>query len=152
MYLTGIRLLSRIQGLLAGEDDDLTIELFICLASFTDQRDSWTSKEAFNEAKLLLDQYFKVMKDRPKDFSSLTSRILEEKIKPLFAKSRSKEITEQGRKAISSLPGPFVPSDLEAMKKPWKFRDVYVVTVFRLVLGQLDVQTKTESYLLKYPN
>lgn len=147
MYLAGLRLLSHIQNLLAVEDTDSTVEYVMCLASFTDQRDPWTSPEAFSEANPLLGQYFEVIKASPKDSHILLTRLLQEKIKPLFVKFRSREITEQGRKAVSPLPGAFVSSDLEATEKPWKFRNVYVVTVVKWVLEHLDVLTKN-SYLL----
>lgn len=149
MYLAGLRLLSHIEGVLAVENTVLTIAYPMCLASFTDQRDPWTSQEAFSEANDLLDHYFEVLKDRPKDLNILLTRLLQEKIRPLFAKCRSKEITEQGRKAVNTLPGAFMPSDLEATKKPWKFRNVYVVTVFKWVLEHLDVRTKTKPLLLE---
>lgn len=148
MYLTGLRLLSHLQNLLAFEVTDSTAEYIMCLASFTDKRDPWTSPEAFSEANLLLGRYFKVIKSRPKDSHMLLTTLLQENIKPLFVASRSKEITEQGRKAVSPLPGAFVSSDLEATEKPWKFRDVYVVTVVKWVLEQLDVLTKDKSFYI----
>ena len=142
MYLAGLRLLSHMENLLAIEDDDKAVELLLCLVSFTDQRDPWTSQEAFAQANLLLDHHIDAVKATPKKFDTLLIRLLQEKIKPVFAKSKSREITKQGQKAISPLPGPFVPSDSEATNKPWKFRDMYIVTVFKWVLERLDVRTK----------
>ena len=139
MYLTGLRLLSHLPGFVAFRDHEITLEILLCLAAFTDQRDPWTSQEASEVSNRLLDQYLKAIEPEPKKLNGLLSRLLKENIKPLFVKSKSKEITEQGRKAVSPLPGPFVPSDLEATNKPWKFHDVYVVTVFRWVLVHLDV-------------
>ena len=143
MYLTGLRLLNRLQGSLAVPWPETTVEVLLCLSIFTDPLDPWTSQESLEEANLLLGQYLNVIKGNPKKLDALLTRLLQEKIKPLFAKSKSKDITAEGRKAISPLPGPFMPSDLEAMNKPWKFRDAYVVTAFKWVLEQLDVRNDT---------
>ena len=69
----------------------------------------------------------------------LATDLLKEKIKPLFAKSKNPAITAAGRKAISPLPVPIEHSIDESELKPWKCRDVYIVTVFEWALRQLDV-------------
>ncbi len=143
MYLSGLKLLRHLQRPRAVPWPETAVEALLCLSSFTDPLDPWTSQETFEEANLLLGQYLNVIRGNPKKLNDLLTRLLQEKIKPLFAKSKSKNITAQGRKAIRPPPGPFVPSDLEATNKPWKYHDVYVVTAFKWVLEQLDVRTET---------
>ena len=139
MYFAGLRLLFHLTGPVALLNEDPSAALLTSLASFKDPRDPWTSQEASTEAHALLEHYLDGTKGVPKKLDALLTALLREKVKPLFAKSKSKEITEQGRKAISAVPCPFVSSDLEATIKPWKHQDVYIVTVLKWILGQLTV-------------
>ena len=139
MYRAGLRLLSHLPDFAALRDREITIECLLCLASFTDEQDSWTDEEIFIEATQLLDRYLSAIKPTPKRLDALLARLLQEEVKPRFATSKSKEITAEGRKAISPLSQPFLPINQEASNKPWKYRDIFIATVFRWVLTQLDV-------------
>ena len=117
-------------------DDDSTLDLVQTLASFTQSRDSWTSAACKDQADSLLERSIKPLQN----IQALITRLLREKVKPLFAKSKSPNVTEAGRKAISPLPVPIEHSIDETALKPWKYRDVYIVTVFEWTLKQLDVR------------
>lgn len=70
----------------------------------------------------------------------LIKLLLYEVVRPAFSKSRSKNVTTQGRKAMESWQ-PAMPYDSEAMQasKPWRYTDAWVVDVLAWCLGQLDV-------------
>lgn len=61
-------------------------------------------------------------------------------IRPLFSRSRPSTVTETGRKAIESSK-PLKRFDVEAEKrdKPWKYREVYAVTVLVWVVEHASV-------------
>ena len=132
----GLMLLSHLFKLhLPHYNDESTFPLFTCLASFTDPTDAWTSPQITSQAASLLETF-----TDPAHLPPLLHNLLTERIKPLFARSKNPAITAQGRKAIDPIPSnDTLHSDLDAENKPWKYRDVYIVTVFRWVLIHLDV-------------
>ena len=78
----------------------------------------------------------------PDHLPDLLHHLLQERVKPIFAKSKNPAITPQGRKAIDPLPtNDTMHSDLDIESKPWKYRVVYIVTVFRWILMHLNVRT-----------
>lgn len=84
----------------------------------------------------------------PENISGVLHALLHERIKPLFARSKNPAVTQQGRKAIDPLPvNATAHSDIDVEAKPWKYRDMYIVTVFRWVLKHLDVSTTNSSLL-----
>ena len=107
------------------------------LAAYTDSRDSWTIIKAMKDAEEILDSLFSNA-DGAAQARALNG-VLADSVKPRFAKSKNPAVTEQGRKVIHPLPQPLDMSDMETSSKPWKFRDIYIITVYRWVLAQLDV-------------
>lgn len=106
-----------------------------CLAAFSDENDPWNSPSAQQQASDLIEDY-----TRSGRLPAMLTSILQERIKPLFSRTRNPAITPQGRKAINLRPSNIaMHTDLDAEVKPWKFRDVYIVTIFRWVLQFLDV-------------
>ena len=144
MNVAGLILLShleRIEPSSSGrEGEQLTVSLISCLASFTDLREEWSGQKASEEAHCLLAVLLGSFKAESKSFRSLIGVLLEQHVKPLFAKTKNPAITSQGRKAIGSAPTNYLLSDPESELKPWKFHDVYVVTMFRWILENLDVR------------
>ena len=139
MGVAGLCLLSHLQAIAPVSLDEDIVTLTSCLASFTDERDAWNSPEASKEAFSLIEDYLNLNEDAPERRQDLLSSVLQEKVKPLFAKSKNPAITQQGRKVMQPIPGKFETSDQEVEIKPWKFDKVYIVTVFRWVLARLDV-------------
>jgi len=142
MAVAGMRLLSHLQHLVPGfqEQSSPDLDLVICLASFTDDRDTWTRPEALEAATTLLDDYLvRFTTDDPNALTKLLTNLLQTRLRPRFAKSKTNAITEQGRKAAFPLPNAAETSGGETEVKPWKYTEVYIVTVFRWILRHLTV-------------
>ncbi|KAL9122692.1 MAG: hypothetical protein Q9187_000748 [Circinaria calcarea] len=148
----GLQLLSHLHSNFLTLRRNYLLDLVTCLAAFTDDRDAWTTTEASKDAHCLLEELgcFSNAKGC-KQARDLIRSLLEEQIKPYFARTKTSGITRQGRKAISSLPDPVDFSETEMESKPWKFQNLYAVTVFRWVLGQLDASALEENWPLIIP-
>ena len=141
--LSGIQLLARLHRMEPLSEDKHVVTTLTCLASFTDLDDLWTCPEARQHAHSLSEEYAAC-----RGRSNLLTGLLQERIKPLFAKQKTPVVTQQGRKAI----GPLQSADtahgsLDDRTKPWKYRDPYLVTVFQWVLEHLDVRAHHSSTL-----
>ena len=141
LSLLGLELLSHLQAKIRPEQDRSLTTLVTCLAAFSDENDPWSSITCSERASSLIE---KIIRDR-NHLGSLLQALLEQEIRPRFAKSKSPAITQQGRKAIDPMPdNQAFNVDLEAESKLWKYRDVYMVTVFRWVLLHLDVYYRSK--------
>ena len=135
MGLKGLVVLSHLRRLIPPLQDSSGTVVLTCLAAFSDEKDPWNSSSAQQEASSLIGDY-----TRSAHMSVVLTSILQERIKPLFSRTGNPAITPQGRKAINPRPSNIaMHTDIDAEVKPWKFRDVYIVTVFRWVLQFLDV-------------
>ena len=65
--------------------------------------------------------------------------LLEQVIRPAFIRSRSRNITAAGRKAISPLEQALTSSEDDKLLKPWKFSQKYVVYVLVWVIESSNV-------------
>ena len=130
--------LQKLAPLSPGEPD---IAVSTCLAAFSDGNDAWNSPRTQKQASLLAKDYVE-----SGHLPALLASILQNRIKPLFSQSKNPAITQQGRRAIHPIPSNETShGDLDASSKPWKHRDVYMVTVFQWVLSHLSV---TQSFTL----
>ena len=135
MSLSGILLLARLQNVELSSESEPMVTILTCLASFTDLNDPWTCSEASHHAYILLKGF-----EASDNLSNTLTSLLQERIKPLFAKTKNPAITQQGRRAIDPISGSAtIHSDLDGETKPWKYHDAYSVTVFQWVLKRLDV-------------
>ena len=135
MGLKGLILLSHLRRLVPPLQDGPDAAVLTCLAAFNDKNDPWNSPSAQQQASNLIEDY-----TRSSHLPVMLTSILQERIKPLFSRTGNPAITPQGRKAINPRPSNIaMHSDIDAEVKPWKFRDVYIVTVFRWVLHHLNV-------------
>ena len=125
--------LHKLAPLSPGEPD---IAVLTCLAAFSDGNDVWNSLTTQKQASLLAEDYVE-----SGHLPALLASILQNRIKPLFSKSKNPAITQQGRRAIVPIESnETLHSDLDASSKPWKYHDVYIVTVFQWVLSHLSVR------------
>ena len=125
--------LQKLAPLSPGEPD---IAVSTCLAAFSDGNDAWNSPRTQKQASLLAEDYVE-----SGHLPALLASILQNRIKPLFSQSKNPAITQQGRRAIDPIPNnETLHSDLDASSKPWKHRNVYIVTVFQWVLSHLSVR------------
>ena len=146
MSLSGILLLARLQQIQPPSENEHVLPILACLASFTDLNDPWTCSKARDHAHSLLENYL-----ASENISTALTALLQERIKPLFAKTKNAAITQQGRRAIDPLSSSATAhSDLDGEAKPWKYRDAYSVTIFQWVLKHLDVRTITETPMKAY--
>ena len=147
MACAGLRLIHNLRRVVPVLKNDCDLDLVTCLASFTDERDAWTRPEARREAEDLLEGCSKTAStDNTKSVGDLLTSLLQDRVKPLFAKSKSNTITQQGRKAISPLPGMVESADAETRSKPWKFQNVYIVSVFRWIFSHLDAGARRKEF------
>ncbi|MCJ1385354.1 hypothetical protein MMC17_008476 [Xylographa soralifera] len=152
MAVAGLRLLSHLQRLVPRLYENPALDVVTSLASFTDPRDPWTRPEASEAASSLLgDLLHRGSTINPKFLSKLLASLLQDRVKASFGKTNNSTITEQGRKTNYRLPGAADFSDSEVELKPWKFRDVYILTVFKWILGKLDETTIQEHWPLVIP-
>ena len=136
MSLSGILLLARLKVVELSSENEHLVTILTCLASFTDLNDPWTCSEASHHAYILLRDF-----EASENLSNTLTSLLQEQIKPLFAKTRNPAITQQGRRAVDPISGSAtIHSDLDGETKPWKYHDAYSVTVFQWVLKHLDVR------------
>lgn len=140
IYVVGLRLLSHLQRIGNTNSHELPVELLLCLASYSNIADRWTTQASYLEASTKLEECLVKMEDKPTRIHALLAKLLHENVKPAFAKSKNSAVTPAGRKAISALAPKFEASIDEINLKPWKYRQVHIVTVFEWILKQLDVR------------
>lgn len=143
MSLSGISLLCRLLKIEALAGDESMVTILTCIASFTDPSDPWTHPNAGDHACTLSKDYM-----ASERLPTILTRLLQERVKPLFAKTKNPAITQQGRKAIDPLSSATIAhTDLDGETKPWKYRNAYIVTVFRWTLKHLDVRTVVNPFV-----
>ena len=137
MALAGLRLVSHLHHLVPEIRVHYDPVEIACISAFTHVKDPWTRLESIEVAQGLLTSYLEIID--PRQCGELINSLLRETVRPLFTKSKSNAITGQGRKAINPSRGDLVALGSDIEVKPWKHRQVYVVTVFRWALEQLSV-------------
>ncbi|KAI9780234.1 MAG: hypothetical protein M1839_006794 [Geoglossum umbratile] len=143
----GTDILKYLDELLPLSDYRDHVRVIISLAAFTDIKCSWVSEASFANASYLLTKHHSIA-TKP---HVLVDHILQELIRPLFARSKHPEITARGRKAMQPSPRIHNSSLLEAETKPWKFSKVYCVTVFRWALQNLEKSLVEANWPLVVP-
>ncbi|KAJ5102156.1 Protein of unknown function DUF2454 [Penicillium alfredii] len=122
-------------------------DLIVAMASFTSEHDPWTNEESRVEASMLRDATILFPTGDPR-FWSLIERVLKEKIRPLFTRTRNPAITSEGRKNFHPVPlTRFYGSSLDAEASPWKTTDVYAPTVLAWIISQYRYQPADKAYL-----
>ena len=147
IYVVGIRLLSHLRRIGDAHGNEATLELITCLSSFTRAEDPWTTQASQAEASGLLVYCIRTFASKTEGSQPLLANLLREVVKPAFATSKNPAITPAGRKAISTLPPKMEASIDETKLKPWKYDQVYIVTVFDWVLKYLDVRPRTHKHI-----
>ena len=114
------------------------MDIITALAAFTVEKDPWTTKLAFEKASCILGAYESCI--RSKDSSALATLlgdILKRRVKPLFSKTKNPAITPAGRKNVHPVPPPRFDSSLfDPESKPWRFTDVYSITVLTWIMNR----------------
>ncbi|KAL4807575.1 hypothetical protein BDV18DRAFT_151568 [Aspergillus unguis] len=130
-----VSVISLLNGLLPLEKSEVSRDVIITLASFTDETDPWNAHEAFTTCNTLLNDFAE--RSEPSSFWITVEFILKSRIRPVFAKTKNPAITESGRKNFSPVPLPrFDTSVLDPETKPWKMDEAYITTVFSWIINQ----------------
>ena len=133
----GLLCLSRLCYVASSSIGDDILCTIICSASLTNLDDPWTFEPSHREACKLLNRLPAL--NYASDSEVLLTRILQEHIKPAFAKTKKPKLTQQSRKALHPPPVATLESDDDVVEsKPWKYQDMYIPTVLRWVLTKIQ--------------
>ncbi|EAW14518.1 Tti2 family protein [Aspergillus clavatus NRRL 1] len=123
------------------------VDVIVALASHASDQDPWTTQQSYAASRTVLEGFVaRVRAESDNSFWSLIERLLTERIKPLFAKTKNPAITEAGRKNFHPVPLPrFDASIIDPETKPWKIQSVYATTLLSWVIAQY--QSKDRSHL-----
>jgi hypothetical protein len=119
---------------------DIDPTLLLSLLAYTDIEDPWASEATQKLALELLSMHqTQLLANR-----FIVDYVLIGFVRPLFSNSKPPAVTPQSRKALNPMPKEYRSSgEQDPSNKPWKFRDVYTVTVFRWVVTNADVSSGT---------
>ncbi|KAH1346617.1 hypothetical protein KXW91_000934 [Aspergillus fumigatus] len=142
-----VSVLVALDSLLRIQKSTHAVDVITALASFTSEQDSWTTQDSYMKTREILENFVtNAHSEADSSFWSLIGRILKERIKPVFAKTKNPAITAEGRKNFHPVPLPrFDASIIDPATKPWKISAVYATTVLAWVIAQY--QAKDRPYL-----
>ncbi|KAH2106965.1 hypothetical protein KXV22_008908 [Aspergillus fumigatus] len=142
-----VSVLVALDSLLRIQKSAHAVDVITALASFTSEQDSWTTQDSYMKTREILENFVtNAHSEADSSFWSLIERILKERIKPVFAKTKNPAITAEGRKNFHPVPLPrFDASIIDPATKPWKISAVYATTVLAWVIAQY--QAKDRPYL-----
>lgn len=127
-------------------ETDTMPEVLLGLLAFTQLDDTWNSKPAYGiSMDALNSQSQEVLTE-----AFTVNYVLRRFLRRLFATSTPPTITSQGRKAPNENLGNRIAeaaSIPDAISKPWKFRDIHSVTVFKWVVNRADVRLEPSSMI-----
>ncbi|CAI7648714.1 unnamed protein product [Penicillium pancosmium] len=106
-------------------------DVIVAMASFTSEKDPWTTNASNNCAEIHLNMACQ------NDLWPIIERVLREKIRPLFTKTKNPAITSEGRKNLHPVARTrFDGGALDDSTKPWKTTDVYAPAVLSWIVCQ----------------
>lgn len=109
-------------------------DVILAVASFTSNEDPWTTEDSLMEADMHLNV---TCYQTP---GPIIERLLREKIRPLFAKTKNPAITSEGRKNFHPVaPTRFDGSSLDDSTRPWKNTDIYAASVLSWIISKYNV-------------
>lgn len=138
----GVSVIRYLNAFLPIQEAENTVDIVTTLASFTSEKDPWTTKWAREQAVATLASYVSARRSENVDaLWTVLEEILKSKLKPLFAKTNHPAITPAGRKDFHPIPHPrFDSGMLDPETKPWKFQEVYSTTVLAWIVSQYLVR------------
>lgn len=109
-------------------------DVIVAMASFTSSKDPWTTTTSSDCAEMHLNV---ACQD---GLWQIIERVLKEKIRPLFAKTKNPAITSEGRKNLHPVPPTrFDGGALDDSTKPWKNTHIYAPAVLSWIICQYKV-------------
>ena len=140
--VVGLRALARLIHHFPALLDREAPKLVCCLACYTDSDEPWMRPGADESARDLLGPALQHLPSFSSQEGALwIAELLSSLVKPTFASSKPRAITQAGRKAIEPLPAPLEASEDRYLLKPWKYGKFYIVTVLHWLLGELNVSS-----------
>ncbi|RLM00555.1 hypothetical protein CFD26_107611 [Aspergillus turcosus] len=141
-----VSVLAALDSLLRIQKSAHATDVITALASFRSEQDSWTTRETYMTSKRILESFStNVRGEADSTFWSLVARILKERVKPVFAKTKNPAITAEGRKNFHPVPLPrFDASIIDPATKPWKISDVYATTVLAWAIAQYQAKDRPQ--------
>jgi hypothetical protein len=122
--------------------EQLDPNVLLSTIAYTDLEDPWTTETLREEAEQVLSCHKKQLTSN----EFIVNHVLLGFIRPLFSESQPSSVTSQGRKAINqTVRKPDHLRDLDASKKPWKFREVSTMAVLRWSIQNMDVSILTRK-------
>lgn len=111
-------------------------DILLSIVAYTDAEDPWTQRTVQEAAEQVLSYHQKQLISH----EFIIEHVLLGYIRPLFSDSQPTSVTSQGRKALTHMvQKPRHLRDLDASKKPWKFREVSAMAVLRWAIRNMDV-------------
>ena len=135
MSIVGLKFLSLLHDLFPIILRRSTPEIIMCLASFSDLRDIWVRPDCAEIAGRSLKTFINT------DASlamNVIADLLRTRILSAFKASRSVRITQAGHKALTPLGDSYSSHEDKAQIKSWKYEQVYIPSVLRWLLQNLD--------------
>ena len=131
----GFKCLATLQALYPYPPKELDYSILLAAIAYS-SRETWTTPDLAKSTSSLLSTH--AHQTSTPEF--IIVYLLQGFIRPLFSKSRPSTVTETGRKAMpSSAPHKHFDFDTEKRNKPWKYQDVYAVTVFEWTVEKASV-------------
>lgn len=111
-------------------------DVILAMATFASEQGPWTTEDSESESSMHLNVTLQ------SDKWTVIERVLKEKLRPLFTKSKNPAITSEGRKNFQPVPPTrFDGSALDGSTKPWKDTDIYATSVLSWIIAQYEVRS-----------
>lgn len=147
----GLSVLESLIRLITIEKIGDPVLVIAALAAFTNPEDPWTPAAASSLAQALLGAFEELKARDNGSLVAFSSDILSRFVKLSFSKTKTPGITAEGRKDAHPVKQPrFDPSIFDKGSKPWKHRDVYIVTVLSWVIQQYTVCEPIGNFLVSH--
>lgn len=118
---------------------DVDPAFLLSVLAYSDAEDPWASEATQKSAlKLLSIHQTQLLAN-----IFIIDYVLIGFVRPLFSTSKPAAISLQGRKALNSISNDRSRFSEDPVSKPWKFRDIYAVTIFRWAVRNADVRHLT---------
>lgn len=144
----GLVVLGLLLKLVTPEKVEDPVLVITALAAFTNPDDPWTTTTALSSAQSLLSSLEEMRRRNNGSLTDFSGDILSRFVKPSFSKTKTPSITAEGRKVAHPVKQPrFDPSIFDKGSKPWKHKDVYIMTVLSWVIQQYTVIELLSTFL-----
>lgn len=145
----GVSILGYLDQILPIREARDSVPIVTTLATFTCERDPWTSPEAYTKASSILAIAVPCTPTEKEYLGDLLRSIHERTIKPIFSASKNPDITPAGRRNLYPVhQSRFNPSLFSTDSEPWKNQCVYVITVLSWVLSQYPVCCSSRAVVI----